>query len=190
MKSKHKKKEVAEPARVGDWIATYAGAKFFPFDPKVEEVNFTDIGHALSNLCRFGGHCSAFYSVAQHSVLVSMMSPPDVALWSLVHDSSEAYLADIPSPLKKLPEFEPYRRAEKRVMEVICDALNLPHEEPKIVKLIDKRILATEARDLTFTAGFGWSMNAEPYDFHIKPWTPDHARVRFMSTLDKLMRAR
>ncbi len=73
-------------------------------------------------------------------------------------------------------------------MNVICDSFGLQHQEPTEVKIVDKRILATEARDLTFTAGRGWTTHAEPYDFNIQPWTPDHARVRFISRLHELMR--
>lgn len=174
--------------RKGDWISTYSGKRFYPFDPRVEEIDVNDIIHALSNLCRFGGHCTTFYSVAQHSVLVSLMCPPTDALWGLLHDASEAYLIDVPSPLKKAPEFAPYRAAEKRLQEVICQVFELPVEEPVSVKSVDKRILATEARDLTFTQGFGWSTASWPYDFNIKPWTPDHARVRFISRLHELTR--
>lgn len=186
---KHKTKTPTEVTpRKGDWISTYTGKRFFPFDPRAEDIDISDICHALSNTCRFGGHCADFYSVAQHSSLVSLMCPPGLELWGLLHDASEAFLGDVPSPLKKMPEFEAYRKAEKNLMNVICDVFSLPHDEPNAVKLVDKRILATEARDLTFTAGFGWSMSAEPYDFHIKPWTPEHARVRFISRLHEVMR--
>jgi hypothetical protein len=87
-----------------------------------------------------------------------------------------------------MPEFKPYRDAEARLMHVICDAFGLPHAEPPEVKIVDKRMLATEARDLTFTQGRGWAMPAEPYDFNIIPWTPDHAKVRFMARFHELTR--
>lgn len=175
--------------RKGDWIATYTGKRFYPFDPRVDDIDPNDIVHALSNLCRFGGHSTSFYSVAQHCVLVSLMCPPEDALWGLVHDATEAYLIDLPSPLKKAPEFEFYRLAERQLMDVVCDVFKLPHEEPASVKLVDKRILATEARDLTFTEGRGWTTQADPYDFNIKPWTSEHARVRYISRLHELTRA-
>ena len=57
--------------RYGDFIQTYSGIEFYPLDPRIEEVKLLDIAHALSNICRFTGHCNEFYSVAQHSVLVS-----------------------------------------------------------------------------------------------------------------------
>jgi hypothetical protein len=71
-------------------------------------------------------------------------------------------------------------------MNVICDTFGLEHEEPVSVKEADKRMLATEARDLTFTAGRGWTMKAEPYDWHIQAWSPEYARVKFMSRFHEL----
>lgn len=72
-------------------------------------------------------------------------------------------------------------------MTVICAQYGLESEEPASVKIADKRILATEARDLTMTEGRGWVTEAEPYDFHIKPWTSEYARVRYISRLHELM---
>jgi len=173
--------------RRGDWIATYSGKRFYPLDPRPEDIDGYDIIHALSNLSRFNGHCTEFYSVAQHSVLVSLMCSEQDALWGLLHDSTEAYLADVPSPLKKCPEFIFYREAEKRLMAVICGVFKLETVEPPSVKLADQRILATEARDLTMTEGRGWATMAEPYDFHIKPWSPEYAKARFSARLHELL---
>jgi hypothetical protein len=173
--------------RRGDWIATYSGRKFYPLDPRVEDIDMYDIVHALSQLSRFGGHCTSFYSVAQHCVLVSLMCPPENALWGLLHDASEAYLCDVPSPLKACPEFEFYRKAEAQLMVMICTVFGLESEEPAAVKLVDKRMLATEARDLTMTQGRGWATTAEPYDFHIQAWAPEYARIKYVSRLHELM---
>ncbi len=81
--------------RRGDWIQVRSGRKFHPLDPRPEDVDINDIAHALSNLCRFTGHCTDFYSVAQHSVIASQIVPPASALAALLHDASEAYMGDI-----------------------------------------------------------------------------------------------
>jgi 5'-deoxynucleotidase YfbR-like HD superfamily hydrolase len=153
-----------------------------------EDVDIYDIVHALANQSRFGGHCTHFYSVAQHSVLVSMMCSSEDALWGLLHDASEAYLVDLPSPLKSCPEFAFYREAEANLMGVICDVFGLSREEPASIRVADKRVLATEARDLTMTEGRGWATRSEPYEFHIKPWAPEVARAKFISRFHDLTR--
>lgn len=172
--------------RKGDWIATYTGKRFYPFDPRPEDIDVNDIIHALSNQSRFAGHCTKFYSVAQHCVLVSLMCPDEDALWGLLHDASEAYLVDIPTPLKRDPIFKPYVDAENNLQNVICDVYDLPHEKPPSVKEVDRRMLVTEARDLTMSQGRGWTFKHEPYDFHIESWTPEYSRVKYLSRLHEL----
>src|ERR1039457_118422 len=86
------------------FIGTFSGLRFWPLDPNPEKILIDDIAHALAHQCRFGGHASRFYSVAEHSVHVSRLCPPEDALWGLLHDASEAYLVDLPRPLKQLPE--------------------------------------------------------------------------------------
>lgn len=183
------KKKPTRPVveRIGGFIQTLSGKRFYPLDPRLEEIDAYDIAHSLSNQCRFAGHSVQFYSVGQHSVLVSLMCDPKDALWGLMHDAGEAYLVDIPSPLKKSTQFAPYREAEKNLMCVICNAFGLGRDEPTSVKVADQRMLATEIRDLTMTEGLGWVTQAAPFEFHIKPWTPDYARVKFISRLHELM---
>lgn len=88
--------------RKGDWIQTYTGRQFWPLDPKPEEVCIEDIAHALSQQCRYAGHTIRFYSVAQHSVEIALRVPRAAALWGLLHDAAEAYLVDLPRPVKYL----------------------------------------------------------------------------------------
>lgn len=102
----------------GDWIQTYSGRAFYPLAPYPQDVCIEDIAHALSQLCRFGGHCRRFYSVAEHSVLLSRVVVPEFQLWALLHDASEAYLVDVPRPIKK--QLPAYVEAERRVMAAIC----------------------------------------------------------------------
>jgi hypothetical protein len=117
------------------------------YEPGESEVVIEDIAHALSNKCRFSGHSLRYFSVAEHSVIVSLLCPQDIALWGLLHDASEAYLIDLPTPLKYLPEFAWYRKLEEKVTNVIMNRFSLPQKEPKLVKTADKTCLVTEKRD-------------------------------------------
>ena len=84
-----------------DWIHTFTGRHFYPLNPNADDVDIEDIAHALANTCRFNGHVSTFYSVAQHCVLASQYCESD-PLWALMHDAAEAYLPDVAAPVKKV----------------------------------------------------------------------------------------
>ena len=84
------------------WIETYSGKQFYLDGTDTDSIVIEDIAHALANLCRYNGHTNRFYSVAEHSVLVSYAVPKEYALWGLMHDASEAYLSDIPRPFKAM----------------------------------------------------------------------------------------
>lgn len=128
------------------WILTASGHHFDLADPQPDQIDIRDIAQALSNEARFNGHTSRFYSVAQHSVGVSLIVPPADALEGLLHDASEAYMKDIPLPLKRmLPD---YKRIEQRVDAVIRDRFGLPAQCSAAVKHADIVMLATERRDL------------------------------------------
>jgi len=129
-----------------DYINTYSGKKFYPLEPEKSEFLIEDIAHALSNMCRFAGHCNQFYSVAQHSVLVSNYVSTENALWGLLHDATEAYLSDIPRPIKRLAEFSQYRKIENETMKAIAKNFNIGEIEPEEVKTMDSLILRNEAK--------------------------------------------
>ena len=88
------------------YLSTYTGKKFYPYDPRPEQICIEDIAHGLSMLCRFAGQCRFFFSVAEHSIAVAHLLPANLKLFGLLHDASEAYLADLPRPVKAgLPEY-------------------------------------------------------------------------------------
>jgi hypothetical protein len=97
---------------------------------------------------RFGGMTRTFYSVAEHSVRVSLIVPAKDALWGLLHDASEAYLKDIPQPVKHQDAAAFYREAEGVVMAAIAAKFGLPAREPESVKRADLIMVHTEGRDL------------------------------------------
>lgn len=140
--------------RKGDWIETYTGIKFYPLDPRPEEVDIRDIAHALSLICRFNGHCKHFYSVAQHSINVidamksGGVTNPESLLCGLLHDAAEAYLADISRPVK--PFLQGYRNAEDKLQYLIYKAYGLevtPHLSA-IIHEFDDLVLHAEAMQL------------------------------------------
>ncbi len=166
------------------WIQVHSGKVIDLLRPKVEDILLTDIAHSLSNLCRFGGH-SDFYSVAQHSILVSRILPPEDALWGLLHDASEAYLTDIPRPLKLYLNGK-YKDLEKIYMDVICERFDLPKEEPPSVKKADNRLLLTERRDLLLEHDVDWGIDAVPLFETIVPMPPTEAKWIFMGEFYKI----
>jgi len=132
-------------------IQTSSGLKFDICNPNPELINIEDIADALSKLCRFGGHTTSFYSVAQHCCLVALQLPLDLAMWGLLHDASEAYLVDIPSPIKKL--LPTYIEFEEGLHQAVAKKFDLSWPMPEAVKWADEIALATEARDLMGSVG-------------------------------------
>lgn len=120
------------------WLQTYTGRRIELFDPRPEQIDIEDIAHALAHECRYAGHVKEFYSVAQHSVIVSRLCEPQDALWGLLHDGAEAYLGDVVKPLKVTGAFAAFREMEMRMQLAICSRFGLPPEEPASVKRIDK----------------------------------------------------
>jgi hypothetical protein len=182
------KQIVSTPGQREDdaWIQTYMGRAFWPLDPKVEEIDIVEIAHALSNTCRFGGHTSTFYSVAQHSVMVSRIVPPADAKWGLLHDAAEAYIGDMLRPLKHNPTGRHFRGIEARIMRCVCDCFDLPYRQPESVSDADLRLLATEKRDLMAQAPQSWKLAAEPIPQEITPWVPRVAKENFLNRADEL----
>lgn len=131
-----------------DCIRTFTGKYINVFDPKPEDICIEDIAHALSCIPRFGGHLRVFYPVAMHSISVygyvkkRFPNEPKLLLQALMHDASEAYLLDMPSPIKKrMPE---YRAIEDVVMSVIAEKFDFGFPFQPIIKEADKAILEYE----------------------------------------------
>lgn len=129
-------------------IQTYTGKEVFPLSPDASAIDIRDIAHSLALQVRFAGHTAEPYSIAQHSVLVSYMVPKQYALWGLLHDASEAYLVDLPRPIKHHPAMAAYRDAEAVLMKAVCDHFCLEYPEPPSVKAADRVILYLEIQQL------------------------------------------
>lgn len=175
------------PERIGDFMQTATGRKFWPMDPRADEVFIEDIAHSLSLQCRYAGHCLRFYSVAEHSVLIARhlaaKHAPEVALWGLLHDASEAYLVDVPRPVK--PYLKGYKMAEARVMAAVTLRFELRLDMPPEVHEADERIIADELVNLVPMDWHGRYAGQE-LGVRLRYWSPEQAREEFMATFDAL----
>lgn len=170
------------------WVVTLSGSRFSILKPDPDAVKIEDIACALARQARFNGHTRFFYSVGQHSCLGAQVSPTkDVALQMLFHDATEAYVGDLVSPVKALlPDFE---IIESRIHWAIAQKFGLEYPMPKIVKQIDRRLLATEIRDLITRDLKSWNIKEdEPFDFPIIPWPPEVTEARFLELARELMK--
>ena len=162
------------------WIQTYSGRRFNPTKPNPSSIVIQDVAHALSLQCRFSGHTRQFYSVAQHSVGVSYLCDRQDALWGLLHDASEAYLVDIPNPLKRSGKFDAYLDFEKNMMQAVCIRFNLPPDEPASVKAADRKMLEIEAQELMSPLRSDWQPKIEKSFLGITALSPQESKNLFI----------
>lgn len=178
---------MSNAARTGDWIQTASGGRFWPLDPLPEDVLIEDIAHALSLICRFGGHCREFYSVAQHSVLVSRLCP-NFPLHGLLHDAAEAYLGDLPRPTKRgfrEAGITAYDYAEQAIMGVVSARfwLSWTGGAAEEVKAADEVMLATEAVTLMRPLDQGWRTDfSKALPDGVIPWPCYTAEASFLAS--------
>lgn len=178
-----------------NFIQTFTGRRFYPLDPSPYDVYIEDIAHALALQCRWTGHCKEFYSVAQHSVLVSEDCKREDALCGLLHDASEAYMCDLARPIKHDPRAAYYFEAEKKIMAAIAEKFGLEGSIPQSVIESDNKYLLTERRDLLVHMDWGESMinlagskaNVKLAD-EVLPWTARQSEISFLRKFEDLTR--
>ena len=167
-------------------IRTYTGKLVDPFDLKPEDISIRDIAHHLSLICRYTGACQFHYSVGSHSILVSQYCLPENALHGLLHDAAEAYLTDLPAPLKHSPQFEFFRQLEYDAENVIWTKFGLNTKMPFDVKEADERAYKTEVRDLMPQMENNWYPGREFYDTIIEYHTPRTVEKEFLKRFHEL----
>lgn len=172
-----------------DWIQTYSGRQFWPLDPDPEHVFIEDIAHALSNLCRYAGHCTTFYSVAEHSLLLTWALKRDgysgdVLRWALMHDAAEAYIVDMPRPIKR--QMRQYKSIEHLVEAAIALRFDLPLVIPEIVQEYDVRICNDERNHLMKPCVAEWGDMGAPLFLVPLGWKPAHAKDEFLKEFKRL----
>lgn len=169
------------------WIQTYTGKSVFPARPEGGAFDIVDIAHALALVNRYTGHTRVPYSVAEHSVRVMQSIPfsePKLRLAALMHDASEAYLADLARPVKVLPVMVEYRTMEARLQGAIevHFGINPSADEHERIKYADNTLLATEKRDLMARPPSPWGNLPAPLMETITPWSWDKAKHVFLES--------
>jgi len=166
----------------GAWMTTQSGRQFYPYDPRPDEILIEDIAHGLSLLCRYNGQCSHFYSVAQHSVLASLLVPKEDALWALLHDAAEAYIGDMIRPLKHGVVGIVFQHVENKILQAVAERFDLDKTMPESVLKADNIMAATEIRDLLPGQKKFWIEHEEkPHPASIESWAPGFARDTFLA---------
>jgi 5'-deoxynucleotidase YfbR-like HD superfamily hydrolase len=177
-------REHAPPAP-GPYLQTVSGRWVNPFDPDPDQLDAGDIARALANQCRFGGHSRVFYSVAQHSVIVSELveqrgGDTEDAFAALMHDATEAYLGDMPHPIKHRSSLgAAFKAAEETLEQAIRDRFRIKSDVPEI-KRADRALLATERRAFSAET-WHWPEleGVEPLDLDLAAWSPEDAAQAF-----------
>ena len=180
------------PPAPGPYLQTVSGRFVNPFDPDPDQLDAADIARALANVCRFGGHARSFYSVAQHSVIVSELveargGDAEDAFAALMHDATEAYLGDMPHPIKhRSPLGAAFKAAEDHLEAAIRDRFAIRADVPEI-KRVDRALLATERRAFS-TENWHWPEldGVEPLELELEGWPPDEAAGAFARRFDEL----
>ena len=170
------------------WIQTFTGKRFWPINPSSDDVCIEDIAHSLALKCRYGGHSTIFYSVAEHSVHVSRALPPEQRLIGLLHDAAEAYspFGDVPRPLK--PHVPWVKAIEDRLDLAIAIAFGLSAHAfgDSAIKTIDQRILMDERALLMPAPPAPWTTDLPPLGITLAAWGPEEAERQFLAEFRRL----
>lgn len=169
------------------YVVTWTGKHFHPWNAKPEEVCIEDIAHALSMQCRFNGHVDRFYSVAEHSVIMSRLVEPGLELAALLHDAAEAYIGDMAHPLKISGKLDAFNDVEILVLATICEKFGVEYaqtQDPDL-KILDRRLCATEAK-VFFPESPGWTGNYKPAEIEPEGLTPKAAEKQFLARFKEL----
>lgn len=176
----------------GPCMTTASGRRFYPGDPRPEEIDIWDIANSLSRICRFNGHIKDnldLYSVAQHSCLVcDYVEDPKLKLAALLHDATEFAVGDMTTPVKILHTDR--KNIEWHIDVAIAERFGLDPKDfshPDI-KRQDIRAVLTEHRDLRddltnngVISGALFNIDEIPWEKHITPWSRIGSRNAFMN---------
>lgn len=174
------------------WIQTHSGVAFDLLNPQIEQIDAVDIAWSLAMICRYNGHTSRHYSVAEHSLLVSRALardgyPEGVVLGGLLHDAVEAYIGDISAPLKwASPALAAaLKELEDRIEPVICEAFDIERvllHDPA-VKVYDRRILLDESAALLGPKPRPWNVPGPALGVDVQGLPPIDAAFEWATDL-------
>lgn len=173
-----------------DWMLTFTRRQVWPLRLTVDDVNMSDIARALSNQCRYNGHVDEFYSVAEHSVMISRAlqrdgHPIHTQLIGLHHDDAECWMGDMIKPLKnaldaKGVSLKPYELA---IEEVVSAKFGLQWPWPAVIKEYDQKIVRDEKEQLK-AGGPNWNAYGIPdvgIGVVLPCWNPKRAMREFLA---------
>jgi uncharacterized protein len=171
-------------------ITLLSGKMFDYLNPGATQLDIHDLAQPLANVCRFSGHLPRFYSVAQHLVNTSLIVPPEHALEALLHDRSEAFTNDIPTPLKVA--FPAFKELEQAIEEATAPMFGLPVVMTPATKLADRQMLGLEMRHIkgdheTYEVLEGIEFEHLKPLVDLSPWGPRQAYYNFMQRYEELM---
>ena len=175
---------VAVNVAKGPIIMLASGKSFDFLDPHGSDFDIDDIAHGLANVCRYTGQCRAFYSVAEHSILVADTAE-GFAYEALLHDAAEAFIGDITRPFKQL--LPDYRRIEAAVEDAIIERFEMDRRFREVVKRADLRVLAAEQNQVMAPGCADWAIEAgiDPAPVRVKCLEPGKAKHAFLSRFEK-----
>ena len=166
-------------------IKLASGAYLDIANPDPNLIDLESIAHGLSMTCRYGGQCPEFYSVAEHSVLCTVAAreagDSDILRDVLLHDAAEAFIGDIPKPIKlMLPD---YQEVEAAVEAAIRERFGLSVDSADRVKKYDRAVLKLEKQTMWPEDSEEWEgfSEIEAIKLPVSYWTPDRAKRSFLS---------
>ncbi len=179
-----------EEGRRGFWMQTWSGRKYWPLDPRPEDVVIEDVANMLAGIARYNAATIGpnIYTVAEHSYWVSVVVPAEHAFYGLMHDAAEAYCGDMIRPLRKvMPEFN-------KIIELneiaVCDRFGMDHEVPEEVVEADCRIVSDERVGLMAHMDVPdelWGNKWKGYGLAFTPWGRERAATMFLGRFYQLL---
>lgn len=171
------------------WLGTNSGQVINLLDPDPDSITIEDIACGLSKNCRFNGQLKQWYSVAEHSIHVMALVPDHLKKQALLHDATEAFICDVPTPLKRMLG-DTYHQIEQRLAAAIGKKFNVSLTELHPTVMQADRIMVVTERDALTENPQNWGPDYEDVirypNFQRYRHTPRSAEVAFLSMWDKV----